>query len=179
MLLARHAGKTLTMDLAKAMVNELFEPQASKYSGVRADLFRLCGANDDAMALIEGVWGFCEVWDDCIDRDNMEPEPLVNQAMLWALCDKEENPFLIQHPHLREALRQMAVIWLAANQLERSGNAYKVNAAYTLRCSPYLFFVSVVTAAAGMAAGVEAAELLFGNEFNDTLQGYLIEHTRS
>lgn len=181
-LLALHAGQTITQALAVEIVGKLFpdEDETPKDAqGIRAKLLRLCGGDEDAMGLINGIWQAVEIWDDCIDRDHMEPEATVNQAFIWMLCEKDQNPFLKRHPHLVHALRQMAVVWMAANRLERSGVPYKVNVAHTLRCSPYLFFVAVVTAAAGTQPGVDAAELLFGSEFNDTLAGYMAEHTRS
>jgi hypothetical protein len=139
-------------------------------------LLSLCEGNEDAVSLIQEMWNLVEVWDDAVDGDHREPEHVVNRAFLWAICGRDENPFLLEHPELKLAMKQMVSVWMAANFLEKSKAHESLVTSYTLRCSPYLFFVSVVIAAAGVAAGAEAALLLFGDSSEDSFKAYVAEH---
>lgn len=142
----------------------------------RSQLLVLCKGNESACELIEAMWDLVEVWDDAVDGDHKEDEKVINRSFLWAICGQHENAFLLSHPELRLAIKQMTAVWLAANALERSGDPEKIRTAYTLRCSPYLFFVSVVIAAAGVEHGAIAANLLFGADTGDSFEAYMAEH---
>jgi hypothetical protein len=136
----------------------------------------MCGGNDDAVALIEDFWRLCEVWDDAIDGEKNESDVDINRAFLWALFGLNDNAFYREHPELRASLQTCIANWQAANVLERSGDREKVITAYTLRCSPYDFFVAVVLAAGGMPAAYSAA-LYFRSAIGpDRLEDYLAEH---
>jgi hypothetical protein len=151
------------------MRTEPFTPAAYEY------LASLC-KNKYAADLIAEFWRMAEVWDDTVDKDGKESESAVNRAFLWAICGRDENPFLLEHPELRLAIKQTVAMWLAANALERSGEPDKIRTAYTLRCSPYLLFVSIVIAAAGVEAGAKAALFFYGGPDNDSFDAYMAEH---
>lgn len=143
---------------------------------ITPDLLDLCDGNVDAVSLIVESRNLCEVWDDAIDGESKESPENINRAFQWALFGFEDNPFYQSHPELRSALQVAIANWLTANALEKSGDPEKLFTAYTLRCSPYDFFVSVVLAAAGPVNALKAA-LAFRTEASpDRLDNYLEEH---
>jgi hypothetical protein len=142
----------------------------------RAEVLALCGGNENAASLIDGFWRFCEVWDDAIDGDHKEDDATIHAGMMWALFDLNDNPFYGEHPQLRSALLTCIANWMTANTLERSGDRERVITAYTLRCSPYDFFVAVVLAASGFGAATKAALYFRGRATSDRLDDYLHEH---
>lgn len=144
----------------------------------RETLLRLCAGNESAVALIEGVWSMCTLYDDCIDRDKMMGAEGVHEAMGWALFGINENPVYRAHPELRHALMQMIANWRAANLMERSGRVEALHAAYVLRCSPYGFFASVVQCVAGMEASIDAIQHFYGADTDDRFEAYLKEHAK-
>lgn len=148
----------------------------SPQSSILDQLKPLCGRRLDALELVEEMLNLVEVWDDAVDKDHQEPEDDINRAFLWALCGKDENQFLAEHPELRLAMKQMVAVWVAANVMERSGNLEQIRSAYTLRCSPYLFIVSVIAAAQGVQHAAKAAVILFGQEHGDSYVDYVAEH---
>jgi hypothetical protein len=139
-------------------------------------LVKLCGDNQNAASLIVELWNLVEVWDDALDKDHREPDAVINRAFLWAIAGRDENPFLMAHPELRLALKQMVAVGLAAHAMEKTKDPKQLLLSYTLRCSPYFFFISVVVAAAGVRAGAEAALYLFGTPDDDTFEAYMAEH---
>lgn len=143
----------------------------------RETLLRLCGGNADAVSLIEGTWSLVEVWDDAIDGEKNEPDEAIHAAFLWALFGLHDNRFYRAHEvRLRHAFLVMVANWQAANELERSRDREQLVTAYTLRCSPYDFFVAVVLAASGIQAAREAAIYFRGRDTPDRLDDYLREH---
>lgn len=151
-------------------------PAATAAQSQHAELLALCNGDENAVALIEGFWHFCEVWDDSIDGEKNETDEAIHSGMLWALFGLNDNPFYQAHPELREAMQVCIANWMAANELERSGDREKVITAYTLRCSPYDFFVAVALAAAGFQAARAAALYFRGAVTADRLDDYLREH---
>ena len=143
---------------------------------ILAQLAPLCKGRADAIHLIEDMLNLVEVWDDAVDKDHRESEEDINRAFLWALCGRDENEFLTSNPGLRLAMKQMVAVWIAANVMERSGDIEKIRTAYTLRCSPYLFIVSVVAAASGVREAAQAAAILFGEEHGDSYVDYVADH---
>jgi hypothetical protein len=138
-------------------------------------LLDLCSGNDHAVSLIEGVWELAEVYDHLVDGDK-HPEDAVHRAMAFALFGIHANPVYRQHPELQHVLMQTIALWRAANLLERTRNPDALNVSYTLRCSPFNFFVSVVMCVSGEKKAIQAAELFYGPDDDDTLVGYVREH---
>jgi hypothetical protein len=140
------------------------------------NILRLCGGNKDAAELIRGAWHLCEVWDDAIDGDKRKPDMQIHNAFMFAIFGLHRNPVWIKHPELEAALRLTIANWIAANDLEKSRDREHLVTAYTLRCSPYDFFVAVVLAVCGHAAAIEAARYFRGADTPDRLDAYLREH---
>jgi hypothetical protein len=140
-------------------------------------LLRLCGGNADAAALITGFWDFCEVYDDAIDGDKNQADAEIHAAMHWALFGLQSNNFYQRHRAALQSAMQVAIAeWKAANAMERTRDREQLITAYTLRCSPYSFFVAVVLAAAGPLAAAEAAAYFRTRPSPDRLDDYLREH---
>jgi hypothetical protein len=139
-------------------------------------LKRLCGGNLDAIRLIEDAWLCADVYDHAVD-DQESPQAAVHRAFEWALFDLHRNPFYVEHRSALEmALRVAVAEWRAATRMESSGDREQLVTAYTLRCSPYTFFVAVVLAAGGPAAADEAALFFRSSVTPDRLDDYLREH---
>lgn len=140
-------------------------------------LLDLCDGQADAVDLILGAWRFAEVYDDLIDGEKRETDQAIHEAVQWALFGLHGNAFYLRHrASLAPALQVAIAEWRAANELERSGEVEQLVTAYTLRCSPYTFFVAVVLAAGGPAAAVRAAEFFRARPSADRLEAYLREH---
>jgi hypothetical protein len=139
-------------------------------------LQRLCDNKLDAVRLIEDAWRFADVYDHAVD-DQESPPAEVHRAFEWALFDLHRNAFYVQHQAALEmALRVAVAEWRAANRMESSKDREQLVTAYTLRCSPYTFFVAVVLAAGGPAAADEAALFFRSSSTPDRLDDYLREH---
>jgi hypothetical protein len=143
---------------------------------VQEELMRLCGGDRDALSLINGFWSQCETWDDLVDKDVDTSAAAVNQMMIWAMFELPANPVYRAHPTLALVLRLTVANWFAANALEKTKSREDVVTAYTLRCSPFDFFVAVVMCVSGPAAADEAALLLRTSRGEDRLDAYLSEH---
>jgi hypothetical protein len=142
------------------------------------DLLTLCDGNKEAVDLINGFWGFAEVYDDLIDGEKNEADAAIHASMHWALFGLSENNFYRQHRELRSAMQVCIAEWKAANALEKSGDREKVATAFTLRCSPFSFFTAVVLAAAGPAAAEQAAIIFRSIGASDRLDDYMREHLK-
>ncbi|MDG4675664.1 hypothetical protein P9A16_31685 [Shinella sp. 838] len=145
---------------------------------VQEEIDRLASGDKDALDLIHGAWKACSVWDDLIDKDNVPTEQQINDCFLWALFDLQNNRVYRENPHLAFVLRLTISNWFAANRLEREEEREKRITAYTLRCSPYDFFVAVIMCVAGPSAADEAAYLFRSMNTTDNLEDYLSEHTK-
>lgn len=150
-------------------------------TGEHEFLIDLCGGNHEAVALIEGAWRFCEVWDDAIDGEKKESDDAINAAFQWALFELNDNAFYRRRPELRNALASSIALWRAANQLEAGRpqpSPDHLHTAYVLRCAPYNFFVAVVLAANGIDAAASAALYFYGRPTSDSLEAYVAEHMK-
>lgn len=141
-------------------------------------LVKLCRENYDAVRLIEGAWLLSCVYDDAIDGQKKRTDAEIHQAFAFALFELHTNRVVQQFPHLKASLMEAVACWRAANELERLNDREKLHAAFTLRCSPYQFFIAVVLAVAGVEAAVEAATYFYGEHTEDTLDSYLAEHLK-
>lgn len=140
---------------------------------VRAEVARLCGGNQDAVNLIYGFWNQCEIWDDLVDQDKPVSGDQVNDLILWALFDIQHNAVYQAAPALHVLLRVTIANWLTSNKLA-AGNRDERATAYTLRCSPYDFFVGVVLIVSGPRMADEAS-LFFRSLGSESLETYLAE----
>lgn len=140
------------------------------------EILRLCSGRKDALELIRMMWQIAEVWDDILDGDKRKPDDQINETFLWVLFGLGRNPIWREHAEVRAAARQAIGNWLVANRMEKSGDREQVITAYTLRCSPYDFFVSVVMAVSGAAMADEAALYFRSMPTADRLEDYLHEH---
>lgn len=139
-------------------------------------LLRLCNGNEHALQLILDAWRFSSVYDHAVD-DQKSPADAVHRAFEWALFDLHRNPFYIEHRAALELTFRVCVAeWRAATRMESSKNREQLVTAYTLRCSPFTFFVAVVLAAGGASAADEAALFIRSAEQSDRLDDYLREH---
>jgi hypothetical protein len=144
---------------------------------IREDLLHFCAGNKEAVALIEGFWGFMEAWDDIIDRDKPPDDEATNKAILWALFDLHDNVFYKAFPGiLRGAIQQAVVSWLTANKFECSGKRELVEQAYFMRCSAYDVFSLIALLAGGPEKHMAAVEYFRSLAPDDTLASYLREH---
>jgi hypothetical protein len=140
-------------------------------------LQRLCANNLDAVRLIEDAWRFADVFDDAIDGEKKQTDAEIYRSFLWALFELHRNAFYVAHRDALELAFRVAIAeWMTANRLERSGDREQLITAYTLRCSPYTFFVAVVLAAGGPEAADEAAHMFRSMATEDRLDDYLREH---
>lgn len=179
--LAQRVGQTVTVEMAREMLREIYPDRPGDHeqgSDADADVIRLVAGNRDAADLIHGWWRLCEVWDDAIDGEKAETDEFIHRAFEWALFDLQANPFYRAHPELESALRVCIANWKAANQLEQSREPEHLHTAYTLRCSPYDFFVAVALASAGPEAADRAALHFRGQLTNDTLSDYIKSHLK-
>lgn len=144
-------------------------------------LAALCGDDQDATALIAGVWNLCEVWDDAIDGEKNESDDDIHRAFEFALFDLHANGFYQRHrATLEPVMRLMIDNWKCANDLERMGTPGALVHAYALRCSPYDFFYTVVLLASGPHAAVRAAQLLRCQQMDvDSIPAYFAEHRKA
>jgi hypothetical protein len=138
-------------------------------------LLELCSGDVHAVSLIEGVWEFVEMYDDLVDGDR-HPENAVHKSMDFVLFGLNANPCYRSNPVLQHSLYHAIVLWKVANSLERTRNPDALNVSYTLRCSPFNFFVSVVLCVGGMEKAIRAAELFYDPGDDDTLASYVLEH---
>lgn len=144
---------------------------------IREDLMHFCAGNKEAVALIEGFWGFMEAWDDIIDRDKPPDDEAINEAVLWALFGLQDNVFYKAFPGiLRTSIQQAVASWLTANKFERSGKKHLVEQAYFLRCAPYDVFAMIVLLAAGTDNHSAAVEYFRSLAPEDSLAKYMVEH---
>lgn len=116
----------------------------------------LCGGNEDAVRLIFDVWAQVETWDDLVDQDKPVAPQAVNSLMTWAIFELPLNPIYQTFPQLQFLFRVVVSNWFASNALEKRGSEGKARA-YSLRCSPYDFFVGVVLIVSGAKAADDAA----------------------
>lgn len=116
----------------------------------------LCGGNNDAARLIFEVWHYVETWDDLVDQDKPVAPEAVNALMTWAIFELPLNPIYQAFPQLQFLFRVVVSNWFASNALEKRGAEGKARA-YSLRCSPYDFFVGVVLIVSGAQAADDAA----------------------
>lgn len=142
------------------------------------EILNVCSGERDAASLILQFWNLCEVWDDAIDGQQNEPVEDIHRAFLWALFDLPQNAFYASRPALKVAMQTCIANWMAANQLEASGDPDKLYTAYTLRCAPYDFFVAVVLEASGFEVAQQFAATLRGTTSGDNFQSYLREHLK-
>lgn len=139
-----------------------------------AEVLRLCSGNEAAVQLINGFWKRCEIWDDLVDQDKPVTPEQVNELVLWALFEIQLNPVYQANPALQFLLRVVVANWFASNVLER-GDRDDRAAAYTLRCSPYDFFVGVILAVSGPVMADEAAIYFRSFKGAETIDSYLGE----
>lgn len=139
----------------------------------------LCGGDQDAARFIIDAWTFAMVYDDAIDGDKHADVYEIHSAFQWAVMGLHRNPFYLAHQDTLDAAFQTAMVdWLAANELEQSGDREKLATAYILRCSPYTLFTTVVLLAAGIEKAKEAAIYFRTLPYaSDTIDGYIAEHT--
>lgn len=143
-----------------------------------ARLTQLCAGNVDAARLCQGFIGLCEVYDDIVDGDHQVLAADAHATFWWALIDLTGSAFFRDHATvLRTAMGLAITKWKTANALERSGDREKLATAYTLRCSPYDFVLTVITLSAGPAAAEQAALALYGADTpEDRFDAYVAEH---
>ncbi len=136
----------------------------------------LCNGDIDAAELIHGMWSVVDLWDDVVDRDYDVAETRAATVFQWMLFELPRNRLWRENATLHASMRVTIANWQAANVLERSGEREQVITAYTLRCSPYDFFVAVVLAVAGTDAAARAALHFRALNNTDRLEDYLAEH---
>ena len=139
-------------------------------------LFDFCSGDSDAVKFIEDFWSFCIVWDDMIDRDKTFDNDHINNAMMWALFGINDDPFYRRYEMiLRPMIMQCIAKWMIANRYEYRGE--NLAQAYTLRCSPYDVFATVVLLASGsFQKQVEVVDYLYSFTVGDKLNDYIAEH---
>lgn len=141
---------------------------------IRAAVSTLCGGNDDAVRLIFDVWHYVETWDDLVDQDKPVEPQQVNALMTWAIFELPLNSIYRSFPELQFLFRVVVSNWFASNVLEKQGPEGRARA-YSLRCSPYDFFVGVVLVTSGAKAADDAAlffrSLPTGERFDEYMKG--------
>jgi hypothetical protein len=100
-------------------------------------------------------------------------------SLMWALFGINDDPFYRRFEMvLRPAIMQCIAKWHVANRYERVHDNLAV--AYTLRCSPYDVFATVVLLASGsFQKQTEAVDYLYSFTIGDKLVDYLDEHEGS
>jgi hypothetical protein len=139
-------------------------------------LLDYCNGDSDAVKFIEDFWAFCIVWDDMIDQDKHYDDDHINNAMMWALFGINDDPFYRKFEIvLRPAIMQCIAKWMVANRFENSHD--NLAQAYTLRCSPYDVFATVVLLATGsFQKQTDVVEYLYEFTVGDKLDDYIAEH---
>jgi len=136
-----------------------------------AKVLELCNQNTAAATLIARAWNFAIVYDNMIDGDKRSSDAEVHDAMDFAL---NIDPFMAKHPSLVLVFKTALEQWRAANDMEREGK--NLEAAYVLRCAPYVFYAAVVLQAAGPEKAREATRFFYSHNPDDSLEKYMKEH---
>lgn len=131
--------------------------------------------NGDAIALCESLAFVAHLWDDVVDRDVALDEDRVNRAFWTALIDVPANPFYQRHQHrLAPVMRQIAVDWMEANQLEREGR-HERTIAFTLRSGINGFVVQCAYIVGGFDWMREVSRAVRRQWHTETLDEYIAE----
>jgi hypothetical protein len=141
-------------------------------------LLELCTGNTAAVAFVEGFWSLMVVWDDAIDRDRPVDREAINEAILWALFDLQDNPFFrANRLVLRGAMHQALATWLLSLDYERSGDPALIEQAYWMRYSSIGVFATAALLTGGREKQTQAIDYFCAlARGDDKLPEYLIEH---
>lgn len=113
----------------------------------------LC-ADRDAIAFYELVSKWSHTYDDLIDRDKPVSDEQVHKFVWMMLFDLPQNPFFARHHlTLRPLLMTGILNWVAANDMERSGDTEQLRIAHVIRYA----VGDVLLAAMTITGGIEHA----------------------
>ncbi len=92
------------------------------------------GGNADVVRLLDDLSYVSHVWDDLIDKDKTVSADRINAAFERALIHIPANPvYLHFHAHLSPLMHAGIIGFVAANRMERSGDAHQIEIAHGLR----------------------------------------------
>jgi hypothetical protein len=92
------------------------------------------GGNEHAARLVADLCFVAHVWDDLIDKDKVVADTAISDAFTAALLSIPNNPFYVAHRQNLAPLIHTGILgYLAANRMEKSGDAHQVEIAHGLR----------------------------------------------
>lgn len=92
------------------------------------------GGNQAAAAFAADLCFVAHLWDDLIDADKPVSKDQINRVFSTCLCSIPSNPFYQAHQATLSPLIYAGVLgYIAANQMEASGNSHQIEIAHGLR----------------------------------------------
>lgn len=191
-VLAKHLGKLLTPEVAKAIAIEIGRGEAMPHAAAPshtdkqlppwelwspAGLLDLVCGNEWAARFLLDIAALSHTYDDLIDRDKPVTDGAIHQMVWRALVSIPENPFFNQHQAaLRPVLATSILNWRAANDMEKSGCLEKLRISHATRyeLSDVLLLCMLLTGGMEHAASNAQRARLMGQ--NDTWANYRAEH---
>lgn len=131
----------------------------------------------DALDLYERLVYVAHAWDDLIDQD----KPVnVNELMANLLLYLPGNPCYRRfEPEIRALMLTAMVSYQAANMMERSGDAHKLELAHYLRYAVMQVAVFLIGALNGIERGAEILAEAAPVMVPERLADYLKEHSHA
>ncbi len=92
------------------------------------------GGDEDAARLVDQLASVAHIWDDLIDRDKPVSNEIINRCFEMALVSIPANPFYKAYSTALQPLIYIGVLgYLTANEMEKTGDVYKLEIAHGLR----------------------------------------------
>jgi hypothetical protein len=131
----------------------------------------------DALDLYERLVYVAHAWDDLVDQDKLVN---VNELMANLLLYLPGNPCYRRfEPEIRALMLASMVSYQAANLMERSGDAHKLELAHYLRYAVMQVAVFLIGALNGIERGAEILAEAAPVMVPERLADYLKEHSHA
>lgn len=142
------------------------------------DLLELMAGNEDAVKLVRDIVFWSHRYDDLVDGDPVTAED-VHRVMYKLLVALPMNPFYRQHEDMFRGVILTGVLdWLAANQMQESGELEELRIAHVIRYSICGVAMLAMTLTGGYEHAMKNARRCRLLSQYDTWDHYLSEHTR-
>ena len=135
------------------------------------------GGDADAVRLLDGLGFVAHVWDDLIDRDKAVTPEQINAAFETALVHVPTNPVYVRHQAALAPLIYTGVVgFVAATQMEQSGDAHQVEIAHGLRYAVANTGMYLVSICNTRERAMQIMPLLWKSMMPERIEPYLKEH---
>jgi hypothetical protein len=137
------------------------------------EIFR---GNEQAVAFMRDLHFISHVWDDLVDGDKPVSPAMVSIAFEKALIGVNLNPFFRDNAAMfLPVMLNSALLWHAANDLERDASPHALQVAHVIRCAPGdLALICAAVIGGTDHAKAHAAELRMLMQ-QDSLEDYLAD----